>query len=101
MPTRLATWQDLLPAAKLLAQAFHDDHMFGNFVHPRQDEFPEDVYLYWLRFLREIYFTEPGEHLVITYAEDGPAMMRSSPSAIHTSCITGVAREKTVGIFPY
>jgi len=84
MPTRLATWQDLLPAAKLLAQVFHDDHMFGSFVHPRQDEYPEDVYLYWLRFLREIYYTEPGEHLVITYAED-------SSTGEQATTVTGIA----------
>jgi GNAT superfamily N-acetyltransferase len=67
MPTRLATWSDLLPASKILAEAFHDDHMFGRFVHPRQDDYPDDVHLYWLRFLREIYYTEPGEYLVTSY----------------------------------
>ena len=67
MPTRLATWSDLLPASKLLAEAFHDDHLFGQFVHPRRNDFPNDVYLYWLRFLREVYYTEPGEYLVVSY----------------------------------
>lgn len=71
MPTRLATWSDLLPASKLLAAAFHDDYLFGHFVHPRRNEYPSDVYLYWLRFLREAYLTEPGEYLVISYSTDG------------------------------
>jgi hypothetical protein len=69
MPIRFATWPDLLPASKLLAEAFHDDYLFGQFVHPRRNEFPNDVYLYWLRFLREVYYTEPGEYLVVSYKE--------------------------------
>ena len=83
MPIRLATWSDLLPAAKLLAEAFHDDHMFGSFVHPRQDEYPEDVYLYWLRFLRKIYYTEPGEYLVVSY--------KYPTSAEQSAIVTGIA----------
>lgn len=82
MPTRRATWADLLPASRVLAEAFHDDHMFGRFVHPRQDEFPEDVHLYWLRFLREIYYTEPGEHLVIGHSDESPG---------HSAAVTGIA----------
>lgn len=54
----------------MLAAAFHDDYLFGRFVHPRRNEFPSDVYLYWLRFLREAYFTEPGEYLVVSYSVD-------------------------------
>jgi hypothetical protein len=69
MPTRRATWSDLLPASKILAEAFHDDYLFGDFIHPRRTEFPDDVYLYWLRFLREVYYTEPGEYLVVSYQE--------------------------------
>lgn len=71
MPIRLATWSDLLPASKLLAAAFHNDDLFGHFVHPCRNEFPEDVYLYWLRFLREAYWTEPGEFLAVSYSDDG------------------------------
>lgn len=67
MHTRLATWSDLLPASKILAEAFHNDYLFGDFVHPYRDKFPNDVYLYWLRFLREVYYTEPGEYLVVSY----------------------------------
>jgi ribosomal protein S18 acetylase RimI-like enzyme len=69
MPTRRATWSDLLPASKILAEAFHDDYLFGDFIHPRRTEFSDDVYLYWLRFLREVYYTEPGEYLVVSYQE--------------------------------
>jgi hypothetical protein len=87
MPTRLATWSDLLPASKVLAEAFHHDHMFGDFVHPRRNEFPNDVYLYWLRFLREAYYTEPGEYLVVSYKE----AKKESPELERQEIITGVA----------
>jgi GNAT superfamily N-acetyltransferase len=87
MPTRLATWSDLLPASKVLAEAFHHDHMFGDFVHPRRNEFPNDVYLYWLRFLREAYCTEPGEYLVVSYKE----AKKESPELERQEIITGVA----------
>jgi ribosomal protein S18 acetylase RimI-like enzyme len=69
MPTRPATYSDLLPASKILAEAFHNDNLFGEFVHPRRNEFPDDVYLYWLRFLREAYYTSPDEYLVVSYQE--------------------------------
>ncbi|KAM0722216.1 hypothetical protein Q7P37_001657 [Cladosporium fusiforme] len=67
MPVRLATWSDLPQAATVLAAAFKDDDIFGRFVHPRREEYPADMYLYWLRFLREAHVTEPGEYLVISH----------------------------------
>lgn len=68
MPTRPLTHPDLLPASHLLAAAFHADPIFGAFVHPHRDAHPQDIHLYWLRFLREALYT-PNEHLIITYTE--------------------------------
>ena len=70
MPVRLAVWSDLPRAAAVLAAAFQDDDIFGRFIHPHRQEFPADMYLYWLRFLREAYVTKPGEFLVVSYSVD-------------------------------
>ena len=68
MPHRPAVYADLLPASKLLAAAFHDDYLFGEFIHPHRNEYPDDAYLYYLRWLRETYYSEPGEYLIVTYS---------------------------------
>lgn len=86
MPIRQATWPDLLPASKLLAKAFHDDYLFGTFAHPRRNEFPDDVYLYWLRFLREAFVTIPGEYLVVSYCQ-----AESDARGVPAETITGIA----------
>ncbi|KAK5174356.1 uncharacterized protein LTR77_001436 [Saxophila tyrrhenica] len=70
MPLRPAVPADLLPASKVLAAAFHNDYLFGEYIHPHRNQFPEDAYLYYLRFMREAYWTEPGEHLIVSYSLD-------------------------------
>lgn len=90
MPTRPATYSDLLPASQILAEAFHNDSLFGDFVHPRRNEFPNDVYLYWLRFLREAYYTQPGEYLVVSYQEANDDN-NDNPNPEQNQKITGIA----------
>jgi GNAT superfamily N-acetyltransferase len=52
MAVREATYEDLLPASKVLAAAFKDEALFGGHFHPRRAEFPEDMHLFFLAKLR-------------------------------------------------
>lgn len=72
MPLRAAVYSDLVPASKLLAAAFHDDEIFGAYIHPKRNEYPEDASLYHLRWLREAYFT-PEEYLIVSYDDSNEA----------------------------
>ena len=41
MSVRNATYEDLLPASKVLAAAFRNEGLFGGLFHPHRNEFPE------------------------------------------------------------
>ncbi|KAK3068145.1 hypothetical protein LTR53_014517 [Teratosphaeriaceae sp. CCFEE 6253] len=65
MPVRRATQDDFLPMSKLAAQAFFDDELFGDVIHPHRDRYPEDTYLYWLARLRQNW-GDPNQHFFIS-----------------------------------
>jgi hypothetical protein len=46
---RPARYGDLASIASVMGQAFFDDSLFGEIIHPHRTEYPEDVNLYWLR----------------------------------------------------
>jgi len=52
MAVRESTYEDLLPASKVLAAAFKDEALFGGHFHPRRAEFPDDMHLFFLQKLR-------------------------------------------------
>ena len=52
MSVRPATYEDLLPASKVLAAAFKDEALFGGHFHPYRNEFPDDMHLFFLQKLR-------------------------------------------------
>lgn len=80
MPLRAATFPDLLPASKSLAAAFADEELFGKVLHPHRKDYPEDMYLFFLRQLRQTYYS-PDEHILLATT--------SGPNDNET--ITGVA----------
>lgn len=82
MPLRAATYADLLPASKILSAAFFNEDFFGQTVHPHRHEYPDDMYLFFLRNLREDYLGGPNEHLIVTYKADVSGK---------EECITGFA----------
>lgn len=72
MPLREATYSDLLPASKVLAAAFKDEHLFGKFFHPHRHEYPDDMYLFFLRKLRLDWASGPPDcRIVLSYTEEG------------------------------
>jgi hypothetical protein len=40
---------DIPSIARVMGQAFFDNSLFGDIIHPHRKQFPEDVNLYWLR----------------------------------------------------
>jgi hypothetical protein len=52
MSIRNATYEDLLPASKVLAAAFKNEGLFGGLFHPHRNEFPDDMHLFFLQKLR-------------------------------------------------
>ncbi|KAK3719681.1 hypothetical protein LTR37_004218 [Vermiconidia calcicola] len=70
MAIREATWEDILPASKLLAKAFKDEPAFGDYIHPYRDEYPDDPYLFFLRFLRVEYYRRPDHVMIVSYTAD-------------------------------
>lgn len=52
MSVRPATYEDLLPASKVLAAAFKDEALFGGHFHPHRADFPDDMHLFFLAKLR-------------------------------------------------
>lgn len=67
MSTRPATYADLLPASKVLAKAFRDEFLLGQWMHPHNKEYPDDLYLYFLHKLRTGYVGGPGNATFVSY----------------------------------
>ncbi|KEQ92784.1 hypothetical protein AUEXF2481DRAFT_42869 [Aureobasidium subglaciale EXF-2481] len=78
MPIRSASFADLLPAAHVCAEAFFDEDLFGQRIHPNRSAFPGDVYLFFLRQLRKDFF-------------DGHNTVMVSHPENQLACVTGVA----------
>jgi GNAT superfamily N-acetyltransferase len=70
MPLREATWKDLIPASKVLAKAFAKSGLFSIYMHPYQDQYPDDPYLYWLHDLRADYFAGPDHRIIVTFKDE-------------------------------
>lgn len=68
MPLRAATSADLLPAAKCLASALKDNELFGEYMHPHRKEYPNDMQLFFLRLLREMYYCSADDHILLATA---------------------------------
>jgi hypothetical protein len=46
---RFAQYADLPAISRVMGQAFFDDSLFGDIIHPHRTKHPKDVDLYWLR----------------------------------------------------
>lgn len=49
---RDARYSELPEISHVMAQAFWEDNLFGDLVHPRRSKYPRDFDLYWLRRAR-------------------------------------------------
>jgi GNAT superfamily N-acetyltransferase len=75
MSVRKATYEDLLPASKVLAAAFKDEALFGGLFHPRRAEYPDDMHLFFLKKLRIDWARtgSPDMHIVLSHPPEDPA----------------------------
>ena len=75
MSVRDATYEDLLPASKVLAAAFRDERLFGGLFHPRREEFPDDMYLFFLQKLRVDWArtSSPDMRILLAHPPQDPA----------------------------
>lgn len=65
MPVRIATSADEPALAKVATAAFFNEGLFGNTIHPRRHEFPEDVEIFWHEVMRK-HFMEKDEIIIVT-----------------------------------
>lgn len=63
---RDAHYSELPRVAHILAQAFWEDNLFGQLIHPNRNEYPDDVDLYWLRRARVNFWDLRRRWLVAT-----------------------------------
>ncbi|RGP73715.1 hypothetical protein FLONG3_6263 [Fusarium longipes] len=49
---RDARYSELPEIAHVMSKAFWNDNLFGDLIHPRREEYPDDPDLYWLRRAR-------------------------------------------------
>ena len=65
-PARLS---DLSAIATVWTAAFFDDEIIGELMHPHRDEYPDDVYWFLLRGIRERFWDWRHRFMVVT--DDG------------------------------
>jgi len=67
---RLASLSDIPSIARCWYEAFFDDVVIGEIMHPNRKEFPEDVYYFLLRGVRERYFDWTHQFVVATVKDE-------------------------------
>lgn len=72
MPLRIATWTDLLAASHAAAGAFFEESLFGPVIHPHRHTYPNDVYLFFLRYFRQTFFSAT-DIILVSYPSDSPS----------------------------
>lgn len=53
-----------------MAAAFADEELFGGVLHPHRRDYPEDMYLFFLRLLRVTYYASPDDHIMLSTTSD-------------------------------
>ena len=53
--------------AKVAAQAFFNDELFGDLIHPYRHLYPDDVHLFFLKRIRKGW-ADPANHLLVSTA---------------------------------
>ncbi|KAF2796993.1 acyl-CoA N-acyltransferase [Melanomma pulvis-pyrius CBS 109.77] len=56
MPLRPARYSDITTLATLCSASFFDEDLFGQVMHPRRHEFPDDPALYWHQHIQNLWF---------------------------------------------
>lgn len=67
---RDARFSELPEIAHVMAQAFWNDNLFGDLIHPHRDQYPGDMDLYWLRRSRVNFWDWRWKWLVAVAKDD-------------------------------
>lgn len=68
---RAARITDLTSIARVWAYAFFDDEIIGQMMHPYRNQFPDHVYWFLLRGIRERYWDWCHQFIVVTINKGG------------------------------
>jgi hypothetical protein len=63
---RPATISDLSSIARIWTSAFFDDEIIGHLMHPHRAQYPNDVYWFLLRGIRERFWDWRHQFIVVT-----------------------------------
>lgn len=63
---RQARLDDLAAIAKVWTAAFFDDQVIGELMHPKRKQYPQDLYYFLLRGIREDFWDWRHQLLVVT-----------------------------------
>jgi hypothetical protein len=63
---REAHFSDLPAIARVWHKAFLDDEIIGDLMHPHREQYPEDVYWFLLRGIRERFWDWRHQFIVVT-----------------------------------
>jgi hypothetical protein len=66
---RPAQISDLSSIARIWAAAFFDDEIIGQIMHPHRKQYPDDVYWFLLRGIRERFWDWRHQFMVVTVDE--------------------------------
>jgi hypothetical protein len=67
---RKAQFSDLSAIARVWTRAFFDDEIIGDIMHPHRQKYPDDVYWFLLRGIRERFWDWRHQFIVVAI-EDG------------------------------
>jgi hypothetical protein len=67
---REARLSDLSAIASVWTDAFFDDELIGDIMHPRRNQYPQDIYWFLLRGVRERFWDWRHQFVVVT-VKDG------------------------------
>ncbi|KAK5109969.1 hypothetical protein LTR62_006336 [Meristemomyces frigidus] len=70
MPVRFATKDDVGTMARISSEAFWDDELFGEVIHPYRDQHPDGPRLYWLALIRKGWQDPANTFLVSTTGDE-------------------------------
>lgn len=84
MTLRAAEYEDLDVASGIFADAFWHESVFGELIHPKRAQYPQDYRRYWRQRVSEWYW-DPRHQLVVSY------VVKSALNSREEEILTGVA----------
>jgi hypothetical protein len=97
MPIRLARVTDEPAIASLCTAAFWDEDLFGRVIHPRRNEFPDDVKIFWHEWIRADW-RDKGKIIIVAVRNEEKQEVHSGSTQREADGQDGTQGEKIVGV---